>query len=222
VSSARRLADRLADLRSAGGRSWIVLVAFALIGIVAMQLWVVKLSVGIGRALEHTALLQRQNSALSIEASTRSSGERIERLAAARGMTIAPPGALHFETIRGPLDARLAAAALARPTQAQTVGSPAGGETGAGEAAAQATSTGTAPTQSPTPAAGEVSTTASAPAGVAPQASSTPAPASTPAAGGVSQTAVSSPAPAAAGGASQAPGATPATPGGGTQAAPGG
>ena len=93
-------------------------VAFALIGIVAMQLWVVKLGVGIGRALEHAELLQRENSALAIEDSSLSSGERVEQLALAKGMELAPPGALHFDTPRGSLDARLAAAALAKPVPA--------------------------------------------------------------------------------------------------------
>jgi hypothetical protein len=113
--SKQRWLDRLIH-----GRAWIGLVAFALIGIVAMQLWVVKLGVGIGRALEHEGLLQRENAALSIEDAKLSSGERVEQLAAARGMVVAPPGALRFETARGGLDARLAAAALAHSGQAQS------------------------------------------------------------------------------------------------------
>jgi len=96
------------------GRAWIGIVAFALIGIVAMQLWIVKLGVGIGRALEHEGLLQRENAALSIEDAKLSSGERVEALAAARGMSVAPPGALRFDRVRGALDARLAAAALSK------------------------------------------------------------------------------------------------------------
>ncbi len=113
------------------GRAWIALLAFALIGIVAMQLWVVKLGVGIGRALEHEGLLQRENATLSIEDAKLSSGERVEQLAAARGMVVAPPGALHFETARGGLDARLAAAALAHSGQlAGTSAGFASGSTG--------------------------------------------------------------------------------------------
>jgi hypothetical protein len=110
--SRQRLLDRLIR-----GRAWIGLLAFALIGIVAMQLWVVKLGVGIGRALEHEGLLQRENATLSIEDAQLSSGERVEQMAAARGMVVAAPGALRFETVRGGLDARLAAAALARGGQ---------------------------------------------------------------------------------------------------------
>jgi cell division protein FtsL len=115
----RRVPDRLLD-RLIRGRAWIAVIAFALIGIVAMQLWVVKLGVGIGRALEHTQLLQQENATLASEDSALSSAERIERLALAKGMVPASPAALHFDTLRGPLDARLAAAALAKPIQAPT------------------------------------------------------------------------------------------------------
>jgi cell division protein FtsL len=116
-----KLAARLHGLldRLLHGRALIAIVAFALIVIVAAQLWVVKLGVGIGRAIEHEGLLRRENSALSIEDSRLSSGERVERLAAARGMVIAPPGILHFDATRGSLDARLAVAALARAGQVQ-------------------------------------------------------------------------------------------------------
>ncbi len=120
------------------------MVAFALIGIVAMQLWVVKLGVGIGHALEHTELLQRENSALAIEDSSLSSGERVERLALTRGMVLAPPGALHFDTLRGPLDARLAAAALAKPAQTQTTGAATGAEAIPGATSGTETSPGAA------------------------------------------------------------------------------
>jgi cell division protein FtsL len=126
-------------------------IAFALIGIVGMQLWVVKLGVGIGRAVEHAQLLQQENSALSAEDSALSSGERIERLALAKGMVPASPAALHFDTLRGPLDARLAAAALAKPIQAQTTPSstPVGGTTAGTEP-----STGSAGTEASTSATG--------------------------------------------------------------------
>lgn len=116
--SRQRLLDRLIR-----GRAWIGLLAFALIGIVAMQLWVVKLGVGIGRALEHEGLLQRENATLSIEDAQLSSGERVEQMAAARGLVVAAPGALRFETVRGGLDARLAAAALARGGQVASTSS---------------------------------------------------------------------------------------------------
>lgn len=117
TSIPHRLLDRLIR-----GRAWIGIVAFALIGIVAMQLWIVKLGYGIGRAVEHEGLLRRENSALGIENAELSSGERVERLAAAKGMVEAAPGALRFDAVRPGLDARLAAAALAHGTQAGAVG----------------------------------------------------------------------------------------------------
>jgi hypothetical protein len=127
--SRHRLLDRLIR-----GRAWIGVVAFALIGIVAMQLWIVKLGVGIGRALEHEALLQRENAALSIQDTRLSDGERVEALAAARGMVVAAPGSVRFDATRGALDARLAAAALAKSAQVHAVAT--GESTAEGEGAA--------------------------------------------------------------------------------------
>lgn len=164
---AQRLPGRLLDrlIWNPPARAWIGFVAFALIGIVAMQLWVVKLGVGIGRAIEHTELLQRENSALAIEDSALSSGERIEQLALAKGMVPAASGALHFDTLRGPLDARLAAAALARPIQAQVTSSSASAETGAGATAAGTEASAAATTTAGTEASATTGTEASAATG---------------------------------------------------------
>ncbi len=129
-----RLLDRLIR-----GRGWIGLVAFALIGIVAMQLWIVKLGVGIGRALEHEAFLQRENAALSVADTRLSAGERVEALAAARGMVAAAPGSVRFEASRGALDARMAAARLARDEQAHPE-APAGGSETSSESSGTASS----------------------------------------------------------------------------------
>jgi hypothetical protein len=101
-------------------RAWIGVVAFALIGIVAMQLWLLKLNTGIGRAIEHEALLQRTNAALSAENSAQSAGDLVESKAIAAGMTIVPPGALVFLRARGSVDEREAAARLAQPVSSQT------------------------------------------------------------------------------------------------------
>ncbi|HUN79711.1 MAG TPA: hypothetical protein VMU32_12360 [Solirubrobacteraceae bacterium] len=137
-----RLLDRLIR-----GRAWIGIIAFALIGIVAMQLWIVKLGYGIGRAVEHEGLLRRENSALSIANDQLSSGERVERLAAAKGMVEAAPGALHFDAVRPGLDARLAAAALARDAQA---GSSGGSTASSSQAPASSSEAGSSSTESAT------------------------------------------------------------------------
>ncbi len=127
------VAGRLQALdRLIRSRMWIGVVAFALIGIVAMQLWLLKLNTGIGRAIEHEALLQRTNAALSAEGSAMSAGDLVESEASADGMTIVPAGALRFLHVHGPLDERLAAARLAQPVSAHTA-------LGAGSTSATAT-----------------------------------------------------------------------------------
>lgn len=115
VQAAENLANhRLLD-RLVRSRLWIGLVAFALIGIVAMQLWVLKLNSGIGRAIEHEAYLQRTNAQLSIENSSVIAGDGIEQAANALGMQYVAPGTLRFLHARPGSDERLAAARLAAP-----------------------------------------------------------------------------------------------------------
>jgi hypothetical protein len=83
------------------GRAWIGLVAFALIGIVTMQLGLLKLNAGIGRALEHEGALQRENAALSVENSEVAAGDSIELQAAHMGMRLVPAGSLRFLSAQG-------------------------------------------------------------------------------------------------------------------------
>jgi hypothetical protein len=123
--SASALLNRLAR-----GRIWIGLLAFSLIGIVAMQLVVLKLNTGIGGTLTRAATLQRENAQLGIEDSMYSAESRVAPLAAAAGMTLTPVGAVHFVQA-APADVSRAAAALSTPIQAS-----AGNQTGATEPAA--------------------------------------------------------------------------------------
>ncbi len=125
-----RLLDRLIR-----GRTWIGIVAFALIGIVTLQLGLLKLNGGIGRALEHAALLQRENAALSIENSELAAGPHVQARAAHLGMAFAPAGALHFLSAPARADIAkavkaLSGAASARASEAsaQTSESTSGGE----------------------------------------------------------------------------------------------
>jgi hypothetical protein len=108
-----RLFDRLIR-----GRAWIGIVAFALIGIVTLQLGLLKLNGGIGRALEHEALLQRTNSALSIENSELAAGTRVEARAGHLGMAFAPSGSLAFLSANGHGDIAKAVAALSSAARA--------------------------------------------------------------------------------------------------------
>jgi len=133
-----RLLDRL--LR---GRAWIALVAFALIGIVTMQLGLLKLNGGIGRAIEHEALLQRENAALSIENSELAAGERVQSLARRLGMEFVPTGALRFLAANPQTDLTRGAAALSASVHARSRGSEESGAASTAAAPTQATSAGT-------------------------------------------------------------------------------
>jgi hypothetical protein len=128
--SAGTLLDRLIR-----GRVWIGLLAFALIGIVAMQLVVLKLNTGIGGKLQREALLQRENAELGIENSVYSAENRIAPLAAASGMTFAPAGTVHFVTA-SPDDLARAASALSSAAQSSTGTQPEATVAAAGEAGA--------------------------------------------------------------------------------------
>jgi hypothetical protein len=127
------------------GRTWIVLIAFALIGIVTLQLLVLRLNANIGRALVRAAQLQRTNAALSIESSELAAGERVESLTAKLGMELVPEGALRFLSINPTSNIARAAAALDKPVQTASTGSAeaGAGSSGSGGEASAATSTGT-------------------------------------------------------------------------------
>jgi hypothetical protein len=118
-----RLLDRLIR-----GRVWIGVIAFALIGIVTMQLVLLKLNAGIGRSLVREALLQRENATLSAENSEAGAGEQIEAQAARDGMEQIPAKALSFLTSHAASDVGKAAAALsAAATTSSTGGSATSG-----------------------------------------------------------------------------------------------
>jgi hypothetical protein len=172
------------------GRLWIGLLAFALIGIVAMQLVVLKLNTGIGGRLQHEASLQRENAELGIENSVYSAENRIAPLAAATGMTFAPPGVVHF-VAASPDDVSRAANALSSAAQTSTSAQSqsteaALGEAGVssqstaatGEAETSAASSGTAESSEASPAS---SSESSAPAAAAASSATATAPATTPA-----------------------------------------
>lgn len=100
---ARRALGLLAELpghlaieRLIRGRAWIALIAFALIGVVSLQLLLLKLNGGIGHALERQAALQRENAALSLQDAELAATERVETLARAMGMQFAQPAQLRF------------------------------------------------------------------------------------------------------------------------------
>ena len=174
--SRHRLLDRLI-----GGRVWIALVAFALIGIVTLQLGLLKLNGGIGRALEHEALLQRENAALSIEDSELAARDPVEARAARIGMEFAPLRALRFLAVRPGIDSARAATSLTSGGQFAGGASQGGGATTAAGSATESANASTAAeapaseASATTPRSSE-STAGSSPQASAPSAESTTAP----------------------------------------------
>ncbi len=164
AAAARALPDhRLLD-RLVRGRAWIVLIGMALIGIVAMQVSLLKLNAGIGHNVQRSSVLQRQNDLLRAEDSRLAEGQRVERTAAHAGLIQPNPGSVRFIAQRQG-NAGRAAGALAhpRPVMPVTTAEPA-----------------TPPVAAKVPL---TSTTAApAPAAVTPAATSTPTSVSPPAA----------------------------------------
>jgi hypothetical protein len=111
--SSHRMLDRLIR-----GRMWIGIVAFALIGIVTLQLGLLKLNSSIGHSLEKEGALQRENAALSIENSELAGGDRVESQAERLGMRLVAVGALQFLSSHATSDVPHAAQALKTPVKA--------------------------------------------------------------------------------------------------------
>jgi cell division protein FtsL len=106
-----RVVDRL--LR---GRVWICFIGVALMGIVAMQVSMLKLNSGISRAVETSATLERQNSDMEASIARLASGERIRAAADKTDMVTPAAGEVHYLHVRGPLDAPRAASRMRAPS----------------------------------------------------------------------------------------------------------
>jgi hypothetical protein len=217
VRRGRLLADsRLLD-RLVRGQLWIPLVAAGLMGIVFMQVSMLKLNSGIGRAVQASQTLERQNTALRADVSRMESGERIDSVAHDVGMVVPADGGEHYVSAVGRgLAARAAqgitapdATALARARAAtqQAAGQLATGTVGAA-ALGTATATGAATTTAQTPA-GTATTATAPPVGTTATAPVAPAQTTPPPAAGTTPAAVQTAAPAAttqsSGGVSAAP-----------------
>jgi cell division protein FtsL len=177
-ATAMRVGDaRLLD-RLVRGRSWIALVAIGLIGIVFMQVSLLKLNAGISRAVTAADTLERQNSSLRADISNLDSGERIQRVAAKLGMITPAAGDVHYLDARQANGARAAAsieppapaaaASTIQPAPATTTTAPAATTTtpAAATAAAAAPATRaatTTPQQQAPPAATTTTPTTTAP-----------------------------------------------------------
>jgi hypothetical protein len=168
-----RVIDRL--LR---GRVWICFIGVALMGIVAMQVSMLKLNSGISRAVETTATLERQNSDMEARIARLASGERIRAAADTGGMVTPAAGEIHYLRVRGGTDGRLAARRMRAPSDdAKSLMANHGVVPGSLMAPAPVVPAATAPTVAATPAATPAVTPAATP--VAPAVTPVPTPAAT-------------------------------------------
>jgi len=101
--------------RALRGRLWIWLLGAALLGVVFMQVSLLKLNSGIGRAVETSATLERQNSALEASIARLSDPDRVQKGAALYGMLTPPPGDVGYLHAR-PVDAARAVDLMRPPS----------------------------------------------------------------------------------------------------------
>jgi hypothetical protein len=87
------------------GRAWIAILTAGLIGIVFMQVSMLRMNAGIGQAVETASTLERENAALRASISELSSGDHIEAVAARQGLILPTStprflDAAHFDPAR--------------------------------------------------------------------------------------------------------------------------
>jgi hypothetical protein len=139
----RLLADsRLLD-RLVRGRLWIPLVAAGLMGIVFMQVSMLKLNAGIGRAVQSADTLERQNATLRTDVSRMESGDSIDAVAHELGMVVPQDGGEVYVSARGRELAARAAQRMTSPDPNALARAQAATQAAAAATGAAATTTGT-------------------------------------------------------------------------------
>ncbi len=189
---AMRVGDARVLDRLVRGRAWIAIMAVGLMGIVFMQVSLLKLNAGISRAVTAADTFDRQNSSLREDISKLDSGERIQGVAAKLGMVTPAAGDVHYLDGRG-ADAARAAAAIKPPDPVTPTAAPAVAAT-----TTPAATTATPATTTTAPAAATTAPAATATAAAAP-ATTTTAPSTTTAAPSTTTTVPATTAPPAAG-----------------------
>jgi hypothetical protein len=90
------------------GRTWIALLGVMLVGIVAMQVEMLKLGASVGRSSEQITTLQSSNEAKRASVAELSSDRRIESLAGKAGMVMPGPTDIGFVSYSAQLHRALA------------------------------------------------------------------------------------------------------------------
>jgi len=166
LAGLRALPDHGIVERLTRGRLWIGLIGCLLLGLVSMQVALLKLNAGIGRAVQQGANLERRNGELRAEISRLGSEERIQAMGAKLGLIMPDAGHVTYLAARPGQDAAAALQALrahrlgtaaAPPAQSQTP-TPSTDQSGAGSASDQS-----APSTDQSPPSPDQSTTAGSP-----------------------------------------------------------
>jgi hypothetical protein len=123
VGFVRALPDHALLDRVVRGRTWIALLGVMLVGIVAMQVEVLKLGASEGRALQEGAALASRNEILRADVSSASSEQRIERLATSYGMLMPSPSDIGFLSPNATANADRAANNITEPDPTEFVSS---------------------------------------------------------------------------------------------------
>jgi cytoskeletal protein RodZ len=138
------------------GRTWIALVASALLGIVAMQVTILRLGTTIGRSVNEIQQLTQQNESAETRIAALEPGRDVASEAASLGMVYPPAGDVEYLRYR-PGDASRAASLAGPPTVPSIAPAPASlteSLTPSAPVTAPSTSTDsttTAPATTPTP-----------------------------------------------------------------------
>jgi cell division protein FtsL len=167
----RERASALLD-RLLRGRGWVVCVGMLLAGIVFLNVSLLELNSGITRTNGRAVTLKRENALLRQEVASLGSSERIQTLAAERGMVLPAPGDVHYVRANTAVDAwravrqlRAAAPPAPPPVGIQPVApAPAAPAPTAGPPAGATAPEPPAPAPQPAPAAPQPAPAAPAPA----------------------------------------------------------
>jgi hypothetical protein len=109
AGAARRLRDSHAVDRVVRGRIWIALLGALLIGLVGLNVSLLKLNAAAGRNAEWAKKLRVENADLQARVSRLRSAARIQDAGAAMGLVMPAAADVHYLNVDGRRDARLAA-----------------------------------------------------------------------------------------------------------------
>ena len=173
LAGLRALPDHGIVERLTRGRLWIGLIGCLLLGLVSMQVALLKLNAGIGRAVQQGANLERRNGELRAQISRLGSEERIQAMGAKLGLIMPDAGHVTYLSVRPGQDVAPALQALRTnrlgaapaPAAQSQAAAPSTGQSGTGSSTDQSVPTTdqstpstdqSAPTGSPTDQSGPV------------------------------------------------------------------